>query len=55
MAELKPCPFCGGEALGEERYWNSLISYRVFCTKCFSETREFDDKEQAIEAWNKRS
>lgn len=38
MAELKPCPFCGGEA--EIAYGNIYISrvVSVRCTKCRAKT-----------------
>ena len=57
MRELKPCPFCGGEAsiFGDE----STDTWNVFCGNglcpaepgtaiCFSER-------EAIEAWNTRA
>lgn len=65
--ELKPCPFCGGEA--ELRFFNngSSFSYRVECLNCtamvgrrFAEystnrTFWFGIKQEAIEAWNQRA
>ena len=55
MAELKKCPFCGGEAKYiEGRYF--LISKFVTCTKCGIETRRnYVRKNEAIEAWNNRA
>ena len=44
MDKLKKCPFCGGEA---EIFW-------VICKECTAETKDFDTKEEAIEAWNRR-
>ena len=53
MAELKPCPFCGGEEFevvsvyGEEYYVNCLN-----CTTCGPGGETY---EEAIEAWNRRA
>lgn len=46
---LKPCPFYGGEAriVGYTAFW-------IICQECVSESKVFDTKEEAIEAWNKR-
>ncbi len=65
MAELKPCPFCGGKArctfgkynlLGaygtadEERRW-----YGVRCSKCgvSQPKKKYDTRELSTEAWNR--
>lgn len=54
MAELKKCPFCGGEAhivkLGE-----NYLSFYVECKKCCAESSAFSAKGHAIEAWNRRA
>lgn len=58
MAELKPCPFCGGEAkvtVGNFWAW-------VKCTECQTATKPFEiengNKEkamqEAVELWNRR-
>ena len=62
MAELKPCPFCGGKAeyKNEEREGRSDISY-VFCENCgargeyFLVNDVYSSKDYAIEAWNRRA
>ena len=55
MTELKPCPFCGGEAEIEEIYYTfwHLKTYYVRCTRCGCRTME-DNKEYAIQDWNRR-
>lgn len=67
MEELKPCPFCGGEA--ELRFFNNgpSFSYRVECLNCtgmvgrrfeeYSTNRTFwfGIKQEAIDAWNTRA
>lgn len=52
MSELKPCPFCGGEA--------EIMGYRydckwIICKKCMAETAAYETSEQAIAAWNRRA
>ena len=47
--ELKPGPFCGGEAqlFSFTRKW-------VRCQDCFTESSAYLTLEEAIEAWNRR-
>ena len=59
MAELKPCPFCGGGALINQfcNGWDSY-SFRVSCRRayeCGATQLWFDTEAEAIEAWNRRS
>lgn len=55
--ELKPCPFCGGEAKIDS--WNSTDGYmndwwkRVQCTVC-DIAKLGKTEEEVIEAWNTR-
>lgn len=60
MIELKPCPFCGGEA----RTGYAIHDYNrwgVRCTKCSATVEveewrgELDTEENAIKAWNRRT
>lgn len=71
MSELKPCPFCGGNA--EIRaLWipkkgdpnKEIASHKyVRCSRCFAQTYEFPTKnwtgenaaDYAIKAWNRRA
>lgn len=62
MDELKPCPFCGGEASFKKHsfYYDKERSfsdntYGISCNNCFAESYQFyQTKEKAIEAWNRR-
>ncbi|MBC8546471.1 Lar family restriction alleviation protein [Clostridiaceae bacterium NSJ-31] len=49
--KLKPCPFCGGEAVIEDAVYN----YAVMCTRCRCETRWETNEGIAIDLWNRRS
>lgn len=52
MTELKCCPFCGGEAMiAHNECFDDFIA---LCKHCNASTRLFDNKETAIEAWNRR-
>ena len=53
MAELRECPFCGGEAT----LWKSYPAdrpYNILCG-CGGRVGYFYTKEEAIEAWNRRA
>lgn len=58
MIDLKPCPFCGGDAelktwwagLGVRRY-----IHRVQCSKCRCNSGDWKIKPKAVEAWNRRA
>ncbi|MCD8350069.1 MAG: Lar family restriction alleviation protein [Planctomycetaceae bacterium] len=50
--ELRPCPFCGGEADVEmvlNDYWNA------YCVDCGATTTDIIDQNEAIAAWNRRT
>ena len=60
MAELKPCPFCGGEAEITEfdpfnGYQGSMNMYSVHCKKCGAEIVRNQNKDYAVDAWNRRA
>lgn len=54
MAELKPCPFCGGEAEEEiipvEDYKTEVCIIQCKCGCCVSKI----GKNETEEAWNRR-
>ena len=50
MSELKPCPFCGGPAMV-----TNPTMWQAWCTKCHSIGEPRLTKEEAIEAWNRRT
>ena len=54
MTELKPCPFCGGEA-GIMRYNHIKKVSFCFCTSCKAKMPNMLTREEAIEAWNRRA
>lgn len=55
--ELKPCPFCGGEAtLNIAPYIGGAgFGYIVECDKCWSKTGYYSQKAEAVAAWNSRA
>lgn len=51
--ELKPCPFCGGEAV----WWGTedeLYPYQVVCKRCYCGTDTHLYRKDAYEVWNRR-
>ena len=56
MSELKPCPFCGGEAeiLTAESMHGGYLS-GIMCNDCRSRGDVYDTEAEAIEAWNTRA
>lgn len=64
MAELKPCPFCGGEA--ECSYSMATIDLdmrpvRIVCKECGATTKlikvsnKYCATDKAVEEWNRRT
>lgn len=55
--ELKPCPFCGGEAEKKKYRFQNKLVYVVMCSVCTSRSPMFleEAKERAIIAWNRRA
>ena len=65
MSELKPCPFCGGEAkiyATTTGPFPNHAKHYCYCEKCFASGQSFSDFTNdgssvfdAIEAWNRRA
>lgn len=58
MSELKPCPFCGGEAHFVEVGFqdkDDIISPYVICHNCGASTAWYEGKKEAKDAWNRRA
>lgn len=59
MADLKQCPFCGGEATMdwafiEKKYVGIVEYHKVKCITCKSQTNIYASRKDAVNAWNKR-
>lgn len=56
MAELKPCPFCGGEAVVTKHHNGFTEWYLCSCPKCHISQAgsEYEFRFEAVEAWNRR-
>ena len=58
MSELKPCPFCGGEAIVVK---TERCGRYIECWDCGGRTEEFETDyagsahDKAISAWNRRA
>ena len=59
MGELKPCPFCGGEAIGITYIrdgWRATCGCGAAAKSCFHGPADMPSAEQrAVTAWNTRS
>lgn len=56
MLDLKPCPFCGGEASLAVVTTTGVDRYRVYCPACGVTTwPRFKESRKAIAAWNRRT
>lgn len=64
MTDLKPCPFCGGEAHTHDFSWHASQFaghmfakpyWQVICGKCRAAIGDFDTRAEAIAAWNARA
>lgn len=57
MADLKLCPFCGGEAelFQHYPYMRRRVVSSVCCKSCRANSGTWGRKDKAIEAWNTRN
>ena len=71
MAELKPCPFCGGEAVLKDNaygcgvydcagaladtHYEEPTVFWCECKECGATANGWDTDGEAIEAWNRRA
>ena len=62
--ELKPCPFCGGEAIYTSRSnhnevsgWQNAVDHWIFCETegCYVHVGMLETKIEAVAAWNTRA
>ena len=57
---LKPCPFCGANAIDiETSYFHNgsgkcTPMYSAVCKACYCETKDFNTELEAVKAWNRR-
>lgn len=54
MYDLKPCPFCGGEAILETVDGNSPEECYIYCPECDFESGVYSEPKFIIEKWNRR-
>lgn len=52
MSELKPCPFCGET---EIKFNDAMIFCNYVCSNCKAGVNAFNNKREAIKAWNTRA
>ena len=57
MAELKSCPFCGGEVYFDEAYdyFRNFVIYCNYCDMVFSLDDCTASKDDVAQAWNRRA
>lgn len=53
MTELEPCPFCGNEYISVIPSVDKIV-YWCKCEECGVETSCYENKADAIQAWNRR-
>ena len=54
MAELKPCPFCGGKNITVFMKGLDRLKYAAVCEDCDARAGRKPTKKEALEEWNRR-
>ena len=54
MSELKPCPFCGGEAEQSITHTTHYDFYYIHCKQCKNQSGSCTDKSVVVNQWNTR-
>lgn len=55
MNDLKPCPFCGGEAILETGDGNISEEFYIYCPECDFESGVYSEPQFIVEKWNRRA
>ena len=53
-SNLRPCPFCGGEAFYIKIMGNYEKPHEIFCSKCDGAITEGRSEKQVVTNWNTR-
>ena len=55
-AELRACPFCGGNAAIRRKLWNAQERWQIQCAECSNGTDDrYETQAYAEAAWNRRA
>ena len=55
-AELRPCPFCGGNVAIRRKLWNAQERWQIQCAECSNGTDDrYETQAYAEAAWNRRT
>ncbi len=52
--DLKPCPFCGGDAIRRAIKYEDGLAFHIICRVCGVQTDVENAMESAKTIWNKR-
>ena len=54
MTEVKPCPFCGGEAVMNKYRGREHTCYYIECPSCHISTQVMYSETMVVDIWNRR-